>query len=114
MNKEVTQNRPPIDAARLLKLADDTLQTEAIALETLRKRFLQEDAERFGSRGKTVGNANAGFGELAQKFAKRCILTANAVHIGHAKLTKGKIVTTLYHLCPLCPHHSADGNTGVD
>ena len=76
--------------------------------------FLEEDAESFGSRGKTVGNADAGFGELAQKFAKRCILTANAVHIGHAKLTKGKNVTTLYHLCPLCPHHSADGNTGVD
>lgn len=39
MSKEVTKNKASIDTERLLKLADDTLKTEALALETLRKRF---------------------------------------------------------------------------
>lgn len=47
MSKEVTKNKTTIDTERLLKLADDTLKTEALALETLRKRFRQEDADHF-------------------------------------------------------------------
>lgn len=39
MSKEVTKNKTTIDTERLLKLADDTLKTEALALETLRETF---------------------------------------------------------------------------
>ena len=91
MNKEVTQNRPPIDAARLLKLADDTLQTEAIALETLRKRFLQEDAGHFvqsislllNCKGRVVVSGIGKSGHIGRKIAATLASTGTPAMFVH-------------------------------
>ena len=66
----------------------------------LKPAFANEEAECLSRGSKTVGNSDAGGRELAQEFAERRILAADAVHIGHAKLAERKDVTTLYHFLP--------------
>ena len=91
MNKEVTQNKPSIDTERLLKLADDTLQTEAHALETLRKRFLQEDAVHFvqsvslllNCKGRVVVSGIGKSGHIGRKIAATLASTGTPAMFVH-------------------------------
>ena len=64
----------------------------------LQAAFLDEQAETFSGCRKAVGNADPGAGELAEQFAKRGILAADAVDVSHAQLTKRKYITALNHL----------------
>ena len=70
---------------------------EAFVNTFLKAAFAKEEAERFGRRREAVGNTDARARQLAQEFAERSVLAAHSVHVRHAKLTKGKYVTTLYH-----------------
>ncbi len=91
MNKEVTQNKPSIDTDRLLKLADDTLQIEAHALETLRKRFLQEDAVHFvqsvslllNCKGRVVVSGIGKSGHIGRKIAATLASTGTPAMFVH-------------------------------
>ena len=76
---------------------------ETLGNALLETAFLQEEAEGFGRGGETVRHADAGARELAEQFAERSVLAADAINVGHAKLTKGENVTTLYHAYPLKP-----------
>ena len=76
---------------------------ETLSNALLETAFLQEEAEGFGRGGETVRHADAGARELAEQFAERSVLAADAINVGHAKLTKGENVTTLYHAYPLKP-----------
>ena len=91
MNKEVTQNKPSIDTDRLLKLADDTLQIEAHALETLRKRFLQEDAGHLvqsvslllNCKGRVVVSGIGKSGHIGRKIAATLASTGTPAMFVH-------------------------------
>ncbi len=91
MNKEATKNRTPINAERLLKLADDTLGTEATALETLRKRFRHEDGEHFiesvslllNCRGRVVVSGIGKSGHIGRKIAATLASTGTPAMFVH-------------------------------
>ncbi len=91
MNKEVMKNNAPIDTSRLLKLADDTLKTEAHALETLRKRFLEEDAEHFlesvslllNCKGRVVVSGMGKSGHIGRKIAATLASTGTPAMFVH-------------------------------
>lgn len=91
MNKEVIKNKTPIDSGRLLKLADDTLKTEALALETLRKRFLEEDAEHFiesvslllNCKGRVVVSGMGKSGHIGRKIAATLASTGTPAMFVH-------------------------------
>ena len=91
MSKEVTKNKTSIDTERLLKLADDTLKTEALALETLRKRFRQEDADHFvesvslllNCKGRVVVSGIGKSGHIGRKIAATLASTGTPAMFVH-------------------------------
>lgn len=91
MNTEVTQNKQSIDKNKLLKLADDTLQIEAHALEALRKRFLQEDAVHFvqsislllNCKGRVVVSGIGKSGHIGRKIAATLASTGTPAMFVH-------------------------------
>ena len=60
--------------------------------------FLNEKPERFSRRREAVGHTDTRRRELAEKFAQRRILAADAVNVSHAQLAEGKNITALNHL----------------
>ena len=91
MSKEVTKNKTLIYTERLLKLANDTLKTEALALETLRKRFRQEDADHFvesvslllNCKGRVVVSGMGKSGHIGRKIAATLASTGTPAMFVH-------------------------------
>ena len=71
---------------------------QALGDAVFKTAFLQKKTEGFSSRGKAVGNTDAGARKLTEQFAERSILSADAVDVRHAKLTKRKNIAALNHL----------------
>lgn len=95
MNLQATKNKPSIDSDRMLRLADETLAIESHALESLRKRFLEEDAEHFvqsvslllNCKGRVVVSGMGKSGHIGRKIAATLASTgtpAMFVHPGEA------------------------------
>ena len=79
------------------------------ALETLGNALgqvvvLEEFAEGVRRRGEAARHAHAGAGQLADHFAKRCILAADRLDVGHAQMLKrhhvGAVVCCVSHKSP--------------
>lgn len=95
MNLQATKNKLPIDSDRMLKLADETLAIESDALDSLRKRFIKEDAEHFlqsvslllNCKGRVVVSGMGKSGHIGRKIAATLASTgtpAMFVHPGEA------------------------------
>ncbi len=90
MKKEGIKNKT-VDTNRLLKLADETLKTETVALETLRKRFLKEDAEHFvesvslllNCKGRVVVSGMGKSGHIGRKIAATLASTGTPAMFVH-------------------------------
>ena len=89
------KNKPSIDSDRMLKLADETLAIESHALESLRKRFIEEDAGHFiqsvtlllNCKGRVVVSGMGKSGHIGRKIAATLASTgtpAMFVHPGEA------------------------------
>jgi len=95
MNSDAIKNKPSVDSDRMLKLADETLAIESHALESLRKRFIEEDAEHFiqsvtlllNCKGRVVVSGMGKSGHIGRKIAATLASTgtpAMFVHPGEA------------------------------
>lgn len=95
MNSDAIKNKPTVDSDRMLKLADETLAIESHALESLRKRFIEEDAEHFiqsvtlllNCKGRVVVSGMGKSGHIGRKIAATLASTgtpAMFVHPGEA------------------------------
>lgn len=91
MNLQVTKNKPSIDSDRMLKLADETLAIESRALESLRKRFIEEDAEHFiqsvtlllNCKGRVVVSGMGKSGHIGRKIAATLASTGTPAMFVH-------------------------------
>lgn len=95
MNSEAIKNKLSVDPDRMLKLADETLAIESHALESLRKRFIEEDAGHFiqsvtlllNCKGRVVVSGMGKSGHIGRKIAATLASTgtpAMFVHPGEA------------------------------
>lgn len=95
MNNDAIKNKPSVDSDRMLKLADETLAIESHALESLRKRFIEEDAGHFiqsvslllNCKGRVVVSGMGKSGHIGRKIAATLASTgtpAMFVHPGEA------------------------------
>ena len=100
MMTEAIKNKLPIDIDRMLELADSTLKTEAQALETLRKRFLKEDAAHFvqsvslllNCKGRVVVSGIGKSGHIGRKIAATLASTGTpAIFVHPAEAAHGDL-----------------------
>ncbi len=95
MNSDAIKNKLSVDSDRMLKLADETLAIESHALESLRKRFIEEDAGHFiqsvslllNCKGRVVVSGMGKSGHIGRKIAATLASTgtpAMFVHPGEA------------------------------
>lgn len=95
MNSEAIKNKLSVDPDRMLKLADETLAIESHALESLRRRFIEEDAGHFiqsvslllNCKGRVVVSGMGKSGHIGRKIAATLASTgtpAMFVHPGEA------------------------------
>lgn len=91
MNSEAIKNKQSLDSDRMLKLADETLQIESHALESLRKRFIEEDAEHFvqsvslllNCKGRVVVSGMGKSGHIGRKIAATLASTGTPAMFVH-------------------------------
>ena len=91
MNSDAIKNKPSVDSDRMLKLADETLAIESHALESLRKRFIEEDAEHFiqsvslllNCKGRVVVSGMGKSGHIGRKIAATLASTGTPAMFAH-------------------------------
>ena len=91
MNPDAIKNKSPVDPDRMLKLADETLAIESRALESLRKRFIEEDADHFiqsvslllNCKGRVVVSGMGKSGHIGRKIAATLASTGTPAMFVH-------------------------------
>lgn len=91
MNPDAIKNKSSVDPDRMLKLADETLAIESRALESLRKRFIEEDAGHFiqsvslllNCKGRVVVSGMGKSGHIGRKIAATLASTGTPAMFVH-------------------------------
>lgn len=91
MNPDAIKNKSSVDPDRMLKLADETLAIESRALESLRKRFIEEDAAHFvqsvslllNCKGRVVVSGMGKSGHIGRKIAATLASTGTPAMFVH-------------------------------